>query len=92
MAETPEITASARTAFAVMLQELRVPKGYCMRLNLKGRGSLFLSLDQPGALDETFEHNESIVLTIDEDTLASCEGLMLDYDQNERFVLRQSQR
>lgn len=61
-----------------------------MRLNLKGRGSLFLSLDQPGALDQTFKHDGRTVLTIDKDTFASCEGLVLDYGQDERFVLRQS--
>ena len=89
--QTPEITPSARTAFASMLRELRVPEGYCMRLNLKG-GGLFLGLDQAGVLDETIEHEGRVVLTIDEDTCANCKGLVLDYDENERFILRQSKQ
>ena len=88
VANTPEISVSAIEAFAVMLKELRVPDGDCMRLNLKG-GNIFLQLDQPGALDVTFEHDGCVVLTIDEHTSTNCEGRILDYKENERFILRQ---
>lgn len=77
-----ELTDAAREYLSKLLDQAEAPEGFAARVIHEEEG-LTLSIDQPQAGDERFEHDGRTVLVLDPQVAETLDGQMLDVEQAE---------
>ncbi len=74
------ISCEAAYKLSNMLDEMRVSRDMCVRLNVDGQYAL-LTVDEPTDRDQVFMLGDRNVLVVDVATCDECAGVRLDCDR-----------